>query len=306
MPAEIIEKAKELGFLKIGFSTPQTPVHFDKFMSWLSGHKNADMSWMERHTKIREDPELLLKGCRTIISLAYPYSPNMPITPDGFSASRYSQPDKDDYHRRIRMLCNDLVVLLKDMHKGCKSRICIDSVPILERSIAYSSGIGFIGKNNMLIVPGYGSYLYLAEIMTTAPLDIPSIEPIENQCGSCTRCLDSCPSGALEEPFSLNASRCLSYLTIECKRHIDKDEGVMMGRCFFGCDRCQEVCPFNKGGGSREIVLPSTDELLKMDRVSFSERFGNTALARTGIEKIQMNIRAITRLRRKPPTSVGG
>jgi epoxyqueuosine reductase len=294
MSVDIIGRAKDLGFLKIGFSIPRRPVYFNKYISWLSGHKNADMSWMERHTRIREDPALLLKDCRTIISLACPYSPNQPITPDGFSVSRYSQPDKDDYHQRIRTLLNDLVELLKDIHKGCKARICVDSVPILERSIAYSSGIGFIGKNNMLIIPGYGSYFYLAEILTTAPLHIPSVDPVENQCGSCTRCLDSCPSGALEEPFPLNASRCLSYLTIERKRHIDKDEAIMMGGCFFGCDRCQEVCPFNKGRGSKEILLPSTDELLKMDRASFSERFGNTALARTGIEKIQMNIRAIT------------
>jgi epoxyqueuosine reductase len=294
MSVDIIDRAKALGFLKIGFSSPRRPIYFDAFMSWLSGHKNADMSWMERNNNIREDPTLLLKDCRTIISLAYPYSATQPVTPDGFSVSRYSQPDKDDYHQRIRTLCNDLIALLKDMHKGCCSRICVDSVPILERSIAYSSGIGFIGKNNMLIVPGYGSYLYLAEILTTAPLDITPVDPIENLCGSCNRCLDSCPSGALEEPFSLNASICLSYLTIESKRHTDKDEGIMMGRCFFGCDRCQEVCPFNKQEGSREILLPSTDEILNMDRKSFSERFGNTALARTGIEKIQMNIRAIT------------
>jgi epoxyqueuosine reductase len=294
MFAEMIEKAKSLGFLKIGFSIPQTPVHFNKYMSWLSAHKNADMSWMERHTNIREDPALLLKGCRTIISLAYPYSPDQPITPDSFSVARYSQPDRDDYHQRVRILCNDLVELLENTHKGSRVRVCVDSVPILERSIAYYSGIGFIGKNNMLIIPGYGSYFCLAEIMTTASLGIPSVDLMENQCGSCTRCLDSCPSGALEEPFSLNASRCLSYITIERKRHIDKNEGIMMGRCFFGCDRCQEVCPFNKIAGSREILLPSTDEILKMDRESFSERFGNTAFARSGIEKIQMNIRAIT------------
>ena len=294
MSLEIIERAKELGFLKIGFSIPRRPVHFNKFMSWLSGHKNADMSWMERNNNIREDPTLLLKDCRTIISLAYPYSSTQPVTPDNFSVSRYSQPDKDDYHQRIRTLCNDLISLLKEMHKGCKARICVDSVPILERSIAYSSGIGFIGKSNILIVPGYGTYFYLAEILTTAPLHIPSADPIENQCGSCTRCLDSCPSGALEEPFSLNASRCLSYLTIESKMHIDKDEGIMMGRCFFGCDKCQEVCPFNKDEGSKEILLPSTGEILNMHRASFSERFGNIALARAGIEKIQMNIRAIT------------
>ena len=294
MSADIIERAKALGFLKIGFSTPRRPIYFNEFISWLSLHKNADMSWMERHTTIREDPLLLLKDCRTIISLAYPYSPHQPITQDGLSVSRYSQPDKDDYHQRIRTLCNDLVIMLKDMYKGCRARICIDSVPILERSIAYSSGIGFIGKNNMLIVPGYGSYLYLAEILTTASLNLSSIETMETLCGSCTRCLDSCPTGALERPFSLNASKCLSYLTIERKQHVNKEEGIMMGGCFFGCDKCQEACPFNRNGKSKEILLPSTKELLGMDRESFSERFGNTTLARAGVEKIQMNIRAIT------------
>jgi len=294
MSAEIIDRAKALGFLKIGFSSPRRPIYFDAFMSWLSGRKNADMSWMERHITIREDPVLLLRDCSTIISLAYPYSPHQPITPDGLSVSRYSQPDKDDYHQRIRTLCNDLVTMLKDIYKGCRARICIDSVPILERSIACSSGIGFIGKNNMLIIPGYGSYLYLAEILTTASLDIPVTDPMETLCGSCTQCLDSCPAGALEKPFSLNASNCLSYLTIERKRHVDKEEGVMMGGCFFGCDRCQEVCPFNSDWKSREILLPSTEIILKMDRGSFLKRFGNTTLARAGLEKIQMNIRAIT------------
>ena len=294
MSAEIIERAKALGFLKIGLSTPRRPLYFDGFMSWLSGRKNADMAWMGRHIRIREDPVLLLRDCRTIISLAYPYSPHQPITPDGLSVSRYSQPDKDDYHQRIRTLCNDLVTMVKDIYKGCKARICIDSAPILERSIACSSGIGFIGKNNMLIIPGYGSYLYLAEILITASLDLSSIDPMEALCGSCTQCLDSCPAGALEKPFSLNASNCLSYLTIERKQHVNREEGIMMGRCFFGCDRCQEVCPFNKGGKSKEILLPSTEELLKMDMGSFSERFGNTTLARAGVEKIQMNIRAIT------------
>jgi epoxyqueuosine reductase len=294
MSDEIIGRAKELGFIKIGFSTPRMPIHFNEFMSWLSAHKNADMSWMERHIRIREDPVLLLKDCCTIISLAYPYSPRQPITTDGLSVSRYSQPDKDDYHQRIRALCNELVNMLKEVYKGCRARICIDSAPILERSIAFSSGIGFIGRNNMLIIPGYGSYFYLAEILTTASMDIPSIVPIETLCGSCTRCLDSCPAGALENPFSLNVSKCLSYLTIEDKRHVSKEEGVMMGECFFGCDRCQEVCPFNMGNKSREILLPSSEEFLRMDRVSFTERFGNTALARAGVEKIQANIRAIT------------
>ena len=293
MSKEIIDRAEALGFIGIGFSTPQKPLYFDKFLSWVSARKNADMSWMKRHVELRENPGLLLRDCRTIISLAFPYSSHQPGTPDGLNVSRYSQPDQEDYHHRLRTICSELVCILKDIYKGCKARVCVDSVPILERSLAYASGIGFIGKNNMLIIPDYGSYFYLAEIMTTAAINVSSIEPMKNLCGSCTRCLDACPAGALEKPFYLNASKCLSYLTIENKVHVNKEDGTKMGDCFFGCDRCQEVCPFNAQGKSRDIMLPSTEEFLRMNRESFSVRFGNTALARAGIEKIKANIHAI-------------
>jgi epoxyqueuosine reductase len=295
MKAEIIERARDLGFIGIGFTTPGKPPYFDRFLSWLSAHRHADMSWMERNIEVRENPGLLLRGCNLIISLAYPYSPKKPCTPDGLSVSRYSQPDKEDYHHRLKAICGELTSMIKDVYKGSRTRICVDSPPILERSLAYSSGIGFIGKNNMLIIPGFGSYFFLAEILTTAPVRVPPVELMKNLCGSCTRCLDACPTGALERPFRIDASKCLSYLTIENKKDLKKDEGKLMEDCFFGCDRCQEECPFNRDGKTREIMLPPTDAFLNMDRVSFSKRFGNTSLARAGIEKIKTNIRAILR-----------
>lgn len=287
------EKAKNLGFIACGFSRPERPVYFDKFRAWLSDRKNADMSWLERNVEIREDPTILLKGCKAVLSFAYPYPSQKPGTPEGFTVSRYSQPTEEDYHVRLKGLCGELVDVIAQIYPGSRSRICVDSAPILEKSLASSSGIGFTGKNNMLIIPGHGSYFYLAEILTTAKLGFSSTEPMENQCGNCTWCIDSCPTGALEKPFYLDASKCLSYLTIEHKGRTKRDIGRKMGDCFFGCDRCQEVCPFNEDEASMQIHLPATDAFLQMNDKEFGERFGHTAFARAGLEKLKSNIQAI-------------
>ena len=235
----------------------------------------------------------LLKGCKTILSLAYPYSAEKPCTPDGFSISRYADPRETDYHDRLRKKGKILAGFIGQHYPGTRSRVCVDSAPILERSFAFGSGVGFIGKNNMLIIPGYGSYLFLVEILTTAAIPFPDAEPVENRCGACTRCLDACPTGALEAPYRLNASRCLSYLTIEKKGGIGRETGRKMGSCFFGCDRCQEVCPHNRGEASAVVALPSLSDILRMRDEEFDGLFGKTALARAGLEKIKGNIGAL-------------
>ena len=293
MLEKLRDTAKSLGFIASGFSSPDRPLYFDQFSAWLSDGKNADMSWLERNVEIREDPTRLLKGCKTIISLAYPYASQKPATPEGFTVSRYSQPAKEDYHARLRDLCKELVNTMTDMYPGSHSRICVDSAPILEKSFATSSGMGFMGKNTMLIRPGHGSYFYLAEILTTANLEFLPIEPMENQCGTCKRCIDFCPTGALEKPFYLDASKCISYLTIEHKGGTQPDMGRKMGNCFFGCDRCQEVCPFNDDESSIEVQLPPIDAFLQMNDKEFGERFGHTTFSRAGIEKLKSNIQAI-------------
>lgn len=293
MLERIKAKAKDLGFIACGFSRPSRPLYFDKFLAWLSDGKNADMSWLERNVQTREDPTILLRGCKTIVSLAYPYSSQKPGTPEGFTVSRYSQPTKEDYHFRLKGLCGELMDMIEDVYPESHSRVCVDSAPILEKSFASSSGIGFMGKNNMLIISGHGSYAYLAEILTTARLEFLCAESMENQCGTCRLCIDSCPTGALEKPFYLDASKCLSYITIEQKGNTKRDMGRKMDGCFFGCDQCQEVCPFNEGEASKQIHLPSTDQFLKMSDKEFEERFEGTAFARAGLEKLKSNIRAI-------------
>lgn len=289
---KICSKALKMGFIGIGFSRPVKPFFIDEFMSWVSSGKNAGMSWMERNIDIREDPLKLLSGCSTIISLAYPYPNEKPATMDGFTLSRYSTPDEDDYHVRVKDKCREISRYIEELYSGSRSRIFVDSAPILERSFAYSSGMGFIGKNNMLIIPGYGSYFYLAEILTSAPLDIPAIEPVNDICGSCSKCVDSCPTKALKGPRDFDSSRCLSYLTIEYMQDIDRSMGQYMSKCFLGCDICQEVCPHNKAIKTNKIMC-STDEILEMSSETFLSKYGKTALSRPGLDKIKSNIKAV-------------
>jgi epoxyqueuosine reductase len=295
----LIEKATGLGFISLGVSSAETPPFFDQFSKWIAAGRHGEMRWLEKHIEIRQHPDRLLEGCNGIISLAYPYSHIRPGTPDGFTAARYTEPKKDDYHNRVKQMSRTLSDIIHQLYPGSRSRICVDSAPILERSLAYASGMGFIGKNNTLIIPGYGSFFFLAEILTTAPLPLPETAPMENKCGTCTRCMDACPSGALDAPFSLDAAKCLSYLTIEHSGQTDRSTGVKMGGCFIGCDICQEVCPYNQVNApdiNDAIMLPSTDEILKMDESEFLATFGKTALDRPGLNKIKSNIMAIRSL----------
>jgi len=293
MPNQLlIDKARELGFIAVGFSKPESPLHFEFFRRWLRDVELGDISYLRTHIPIRGDPTKLLEGTNTIISLAYPYPSAKPSTPDGYAASRYSTPDQDDYHLRLRNAGRELSTVVSRLFPGSLTRVCVDTAPILERSFAAASGIGFIGKNNMLIVPGYGSYCYLAEILTTARFPIPALKEREHECGSCRRCIDSCPTGALKAPFFLDASRCLSYLTIESKGDIAEETAGKMGNTFFGCDTCQEVCPFNEQGHN-VVSLPSTGEILAMNETEFKGTFGKTAFERAGLEKLKSNVRAL-------------
>lgn len=291
---DLIQQAGDLGFIAVGFSRPGTPLFFEQFHAWVSEAKHADMAWMARNLDIRKEPARLLEACRTIITLAYPYSPRKPCTPEGLSAARYSEPQKVDYHDRLRNKAKILAKTLQQQFPGTRTRICVDSAPIMERSFAYQSGIGFIGKNTQFIIPDHGSYLFLVEILTTALIPFPESALMESRCGSCTRCLDACPTGALEAPYRLNAAKCLSYRTIEQKGAVDKETGKHMGDCFFGCDVCQEVCPLNKGDEPEEVVLPWISNILNMDEASFQASYGKTAFGRAGLNKIHDNIRAMS------------
>ncbi len=285
--------ARELGFVGAGFSRPRRPAFVEEFRRWIRAGRHGEMAWLARNLELREDPSRLLEGCRTIISLAYPYPKEKPATPEGLTVARYARPWTEDYHTTLRRLCGELSARLKRAMPGSRTRVCVDSAPILERSAATGAGLGFIGRNNMLIVPEYGSFVFLAEILTTAELPPSPAQPATDQCGSCTRCLDACPTGALDAPFSIDAGKCLSYLTLEWAGVVGPETGRLMGDCFLGCDRCQEACPYNGGASAREVVLPVAEAFLEMSDKAFSERFDRTALARAGPAKIRSNLLAL-------------
>lgn len=285
-------RALELGFIGIGYSKPIKPLFFDEFKLWINSGRNGGMLWMQKNMEIREDPIRLLSGCSTIISLAYPYPTEKPATLEGYTLARYSTPLQDDYHVRLKAKCGELTRYIEEIYEGAVSRIVVDSAPILERSFACSSGIGFIGKNNMLIIPGYGSYFYLSEILTTAPIDIPNAEPCADLCGSCTACIDACPTGALKGAQDFDSSLCLSYLTIESEELVIPSMGRLMSRCFLGCDICQEVCPINTKK-SAIICIPPVESFMVMTDDNFIQVYGKTALSRPGLKRIRANIMAV-------------
>jgi epoxyqueuosine reductase len=285
-------KAFELGFIAIGFSGPVRPLFFDEFTEWVRSGRNAGMLWMKRNMAIREDPSRLLRGCKTVISLAYPYPAEKPATEDGYTLARYSTPLQDDYHMRVKAKCRELSDYIKEIYKDCTTRVLVDSAPILERSFAYSSGIGFFGKNNMLIIPGHGSYFYLAEILTTAMAEYSATAPNPDLCGSCTACIDACPTGALKGTHDFDASHCLSYLTIESEELVKPPMGKFMKRCILGCDICQEVCPFNNNKPAIKC-MPSVKDFMDMTDDEFTRIYGRTALARPGLKRIRSNIKAV-------------
>ena len=293
MISDFEARARELGFIAVGFSRPHRPAHFDSFLTRLAERKHGDMTWLERNVDVREDPCKLLEGCQTIISLAYPYPNARHETEDGFRVARYADPAREDYHFRLKALGDDLSGWIQKAYPESRARICVDSSPIMEKSIAWRSGLGFIGKNTLLVNPGYGSYFFLVEILTTAALQYPAVEPMRDQCGACTACMEACPTGALEKPYHLDARKCLAYLTIEHKEDIRSSLGPALRKCFLGCDQCQEACPFNKRTFTTRVSMPASDAILQMGEEDFERRFGRTSLARPGMNKIKSNLRAV-------------
>lgn len=299
----IREKATDLGFAAVGLRPPQAPPHYGRFLEWLAEDKCGQLTWLKKNLAVRQDPRRLLDGCSAIISLAFAYPSEQAGTPDGYTVARYASTPVD-YHVRLKSLCPELTRVIEAAFPESRSRIVVDSAPILERSIAWSAGLGFFGKNNMLIVPGHGSFVNLVEILTTAPLPFESPDPMESRCGTCRRCIEACPTGALERPFFLNIAKCLAYLSVEHRGELEEDQGKAMGRCFVGCDRCQEVCPYNSPRRKTAVLsLPSTEEFLDMDNQTFSDRYGRTALGRPGLDKVKRNILAVRK--GSPPFAPG-
>ena len=249
-PADRVRaRARALGFDAVGFARADVPLgeEMERYEAFLAAGMHAEMSYLAEHADVRRrlDTPHVLEGARTVVCLARRYAPGA-REDDGEVApliARYAR--GRDYHNFLRKKLRRIAAFLRSLPSPVpiRARPLCDDAPLLERAWAARAGLGFIGKNGLLIVPGQGSFVLLGEVVTT--LEIPPDEPLAGRCGACTLCLDACPTKAFARPFVLDARRCISYWTIEHRGAIPEAGRAAIGDHLFGCDVCQEVCPFN-------------------------------------------------------------
>jgi epoxyqueuosine reductase len=283
------EEAGRERFARVGIARAATPERFERFRGWIAAGRHAGMQYLETTRELRGCPERLLPGARSIVCLAAGHSARPLVASDGATVARYAS--GADYHGTLRQRATRVARAAVRRLGAFRYRVCVDSTPLAERSLAAAAGLGWIGKNGCLIDPERGSFLLLAEILTD--LDLPLDEPIAERCGSCVRCLEACPTGAFVEPGLLDASRCLAYWTIEHRGPIPDAMKERLGAHVFGCDVCQEVCPWNGPllPAARESP-PTRTEWLAMGPGEWRRRYGATAMNRAGRRGVQRNAAA--------------
>jgi len=290
---DIETEANRLGFSHLGIAPVQPVPHYDAFLNWVLDGKHAQMAYLAREDTLakRGDPTLILEGCQRMICLALPYRPpetNMSEIPVGKGRiSAYAR--TRDYHEIIWDKLSHLESFIQQqVQDPILMKSYVDTGPVLERSYASAAGLGIAGKNTCLLIQGFGSYFFLAEILTdlALPVDTPFTRDL---CGTCQRCVDACPTNCILPDHTIDANRCISYLTIENKGRIPDDLKAQMDAWVFGCDVCQMVCPHNAWTPETPIalgdpLLPEFIDLIKLiseDEAYFKKSFGETPLSRT-------------------------
>lgn len=291
----VIRAALRSGAVAAGFAEagPLTEAETGIFDRWLAAGRHAGMDYMERYADLRADPRSLLDGTRSILSLAFPYA--QPVRHPLFADYALGE----DYHTALRRILAPVAALMESSVPGSATRICIDTAPVRERVWAVRAGLGFIGLNNLLIVPGIGSKVFLAEILWTAAAE-PSAPLPQSRCEGCGACVRACPGGALDCCGGLDARRCLSYLTIEHRGPLPEALSLR-GRRIYGCDVCQDVCPHNRVTPPPvpEAFVPSPAllNLTLADAASITDDsfrllFRNSAVRRTKAAGLRRNARS--------------
>jgi epoxyqueuosine reductase len=253
-------RARAAGFDAAGIASLGPAPTGAAYLRWLERGDQAGLTYLERNVELRLDPRGLLPGARSALVVALRYAPLAGETepPPGDlwpKVARYAR--GSDYHELVWRRLEEVARFVESEWPGTRTRVCCDTAPLLERDLAVRAGLGAIGKNTNLLHPELGSYVLLGEMLST--LDLPGDPPLSDLCGSCSRCLEACPTGALPEPWRLDARRCLSYWTIEHRGEIPDEIAPGLEHWVFGCDACQEVCPWNGGDPAAdhpELRLP--------------------------------------------------
>lgn len=298
----IVKQAEGLGFDACGIASAERLADDAARMEqWLAEGCHGTMGYLERNRDKRYDPSLLVEGTKSVVTVICNYYPSDPLrSPDNYHLAKYAY--GADYHEvmkaKLRVLLDHIVALTGPLPG---SRCFVDSAPVLDRAWAQRSGLGFIGKNTSLIHPKKGSFFFIGHLFLPIALS-PVGQPLANRCGTCTRCLDACPTGALDRPFHLDARRCISYLTIE---HHGPIQGVgphQFHDWVYGCDVCQDVCPYNRFSVATLEPAFQPSEALKamrkadwqqLDADAFHRLFAHSAVQRAGIEGVKRNVRFV-------------
>lgn len=292
---KIKEKASELGFLACGISKAEflskEAGHLEK---WLNKGMHGKMTYMENHFDKRVNPSLLVEGAKSVVSVLLNYYPKQDLFKNSeLKISKYAY--GQDYHIVIKDKLNGLIEFIKAVTGDLSIRAFTDSAPVLEKAWAERAGLGWIGKNGNLITQKVGSFYFLGEIILDCDLDYDS--PATDHCGSCRRCIDACPTEAIVKPYVVDGSKCISYLTIELKDEIIPTQFTnKMGNWIFGCDICQDVCPWNKFSSptNEPLFEPlagiSQKEIVNLSDEQFSSVFKFSAIKRTKASGFRRNI----------------
>ncbi|MFA5575453.1 MAG: tRNA epoxyqueuosine(34) reductase QueG [Brumimicrobium sp.] len=298
----IKNKAKELGFMYCGISKAEfLEEEAPHLTAYLKKGKHGKMKWLEDHFDKRLDPTKLVPNAKSVVSLLFNYYPHEKQKDENSpKIAKYAY--GEDYHFLIKDKLTQLFKAMKDEIGEINGRVFTDSAPVMEKSWAKKSGLGWQGKNALIITPQVGSFYFLAEIILDLPLEYDG--PIKDYCGTCTRCIDACPTEALT-PYSIDASKCISYLTIELKDNVlPKEFEGKMENWAFGCDICQDVCPWNRFSKPHneprlnphpDLLNLNVDEWKELTNEIFQEIFKQSAVKRTKFEGLHRNLKFINK-----------
>ncbi|MDB4051964.1 tRNA epoxyqueuosine(34) reductase QueG [Flavobacteriales bacterium] len=293
----IKQKAHELGFMFCGVSKAEfLEEEAPRLEKWLESNMHGNMNYMENNFDKRLDPTLLVDGAKSVVSLALNYFPEKTQIDDTFKLSKYAY--GEDYHFIIKWKLKELMKFIQAEIGEVGGRVFVDSAPVLDRAWAKKSGLGWVGKNGNLINKETGSFFFLAELIID--LELEADGPLKDYCGSCTACIDECPTDAIPEPYVVDGSKCISYLTIELKDEIiPKEFQGKMESWMFGCDICQDVCPWNRfSKPHNEPLLNPKPNLLGLNKKDwedlteevFRDLFKKSAVKRTKFDGLKRNI----------------